>query len=362
MKKSQQIVTAYIIHILQVLTKPQKKQALIYLLGLIWLIKFRSIRQIAAAFGHKKTDSLQHFMRHSPQAQQQMQEASRECLSRRIDRRQRLLVIDDTADARQGKHIEGLGVHHSGNGLVKGLCAVTAVLKTGPQTFAWAIRAYYPKKCCPVAEFQSKVQLAAEIIKETRRLLQGPVTVLIDAWYTCAPILGLIIEAQWYFVAAIKQNRKILVNGHLTYVRQLAKGPRNYTTVRLSRNRPLRVARCLVVLPKVGTVVLLVCKQGKDVRFLISNHLDLSTKELVDLYRQRFAIEFFHKDIKQHLGFGETFVRSHTCVQTHWTLVVIAYNAIALLSSTQWHGFRRKIHRFRLTVTQNRLKHLTNQI
>ena len=362
MKKSPQIVTAYIIHILQVLTKPQKKQVLIYLLGLIGLVKFRSIRQIAAAFGHKKTDSLQHFMRHSPQVQQKMQKASHEYLSQRISGQETLLLIDDTADAREGKHIEGIGVHHSGHGLVKGLCAVTAILKTGSQTWAWAIRAYYPKKCCPVPEFQSKVQLAVEIIKETRRLLLGPVTVLMDSWYTCALILNLIIEAQWYFVAAIKQNRKIFVNGRLTYVRHLAKGPRDYKTVRLSKNRPLRAARCLVVLPKVGTVALLVCKQGKNIRFFISNHLDLSTKELVDLYRHRFAIEFFHKDIKQYLGFGETFERSHHCVQKHWTLVIIAYNAITLLSNTQSYSFRRKIHQFRSTIAQNRLKRLTNQM
>lgn len=362
MKKSQQIVTAYIIHILQVLTKPQKKQALIYLLGLIWLVKFRSIRQIAAVFGHQKTDSLQHFMRHAPQGQPKMQEASQEYVSQRIIGQQALLMLDDTADARQGKHIEGMGIHHSGNGLVKGLCAVTAILKIGAETFAWAIRAYYPKKCCPVPEFQSKIQLAVEIIQQARRFLLGPVTVLMDSWYTCAPILKLIMQAQWYFVAAIKQNRKILVNGRLTHVRHLAKGPREYTTVRLSKNRPLRVARCLVVLPKVGTVALLICKQGKESRFLISNHLDCSTKDLVDLYRQRFAIEFFHKDIKQYLGFGETFVRSHSCVQKHWTLVVVAYNAIALLSHTQSYSFRRKIHRFRSTITQNRLKRLTYQM
>ena len=99
-------------------------------------------------------------------------------------------------------------------------------------------------------------------------------------------------------------------------MRHLAKGQRKYTTVRLSNHRPLRVARCLVVLPKVEIVVLLICKQRNNVRFFISNHVNLSTKELVDLYRQRFAIEFFHKDIKQYLGFGETFVRSHVRSKT----------------------------------------------
>ena len=37
---------------LRAVTKPQRAYLLIYLVGLIWLVKFRSIREIAAENGH----------------------------------------------------------------------------------------------------------------------------------------------------------------------------------------------------------------------------------------------------------------------------------------------------------------------
>ncbi len=307
-------------------------------------------------FGDKHPDSLQHFMRHSPEAYLNMPKSSQRNLAQAVGT-ECLLLLDDTGDARQGKKIDGLGIHHSGNGLVKGLCAVTAVIKSADRIFAWSIRTYYSKKCCPTTEFRSKVQLAAEIIQEARKTLLGSVTVLMDSWYCCAPILNLIIQSQWNFVAAIKQNSKILVNGPLTYVCHLAKGPRQYTSVHLSKKRRLKVVRAIIVLPKVGTVVLLIGKHPRQSRSFISNRLDASVKELIELYRQRFEIELFHKDIKQHLGFGEMFVRSHHCVQKHWTLVIIAYNAIAL-SDIQSHCFRRKAHKFRSQMCRNSLKRL----
>lgn len=70
-------------------------------------------------------------------------------------------------------------------------------------------------------------------------------------------------------------------------------------------------------------------------------------------YDERFEIEFFHRDVKQHLGFGELFVRSRHCAQKHWTLV--AYNLVLLTSrDADNQSFRRKIERLR--------RHFSHQI
>ena len=360
MKKHRRKPTAYIIHILGVLTKPQRRHAIIYLLGLVWMIKFRSIARIAEAFGHKDTDGLHHFLRHSTQASQATQEASREYVAKCIKASDHvLLAIDDTPVARQGKNIEGIGIHHSAKGLIKGLCAVTAIVMAGGKKLAWCIESYYPKSCCPKDVFESKVTIAVRIIERARQSLRQPVTVLMDSWYTCAPVLSKIIEAQWDFVAAIKQNRKVIVNGRVSHVCNLAKGPRDYITIKLSAKRIMRVAKATVVLPKVGVVVLLICKHGHHgTRFFISSLVKLSARQLVKLYRQRFEIEFFHRDIKQYLGFGEMFMRSHHCVQKHWTLVLVAYNAVTLLSSARSHSFRRNIDCFRHKVSLHDLQSL----
>lgn len=360
MNKHRRKPTAYIIHILGVLTKPQRKQAVIYLLGLVWMIKFRSIKRIAEEFGHKDTDGLHHFLRHSAQTSPATQEASREYTAACIkDADHVLLAIDDTAVERKGKHIEGVGIHHSAKGLIKGLCAVTAIVMANGKRLAWGIESYYPKSCSPKEIFESKVTIAVGIIERARQSLKQPVTVLMDSWYTCAPVLSKIIEAGWDFVAAIKQNRKVIVNGRVSHVRNLAKGPRDYMTIKLSAKRIMRVAKCTVILPKVGVVALLICKHGHhETRFFISSLVKLSARQLVKLYRRRFEIEFFHKDIKQYLGFGEMFMRSHHCVQKHWTLVLVAYNAVSLLSCANSQSFRRNIDRFRRKVSLKDLQSL----
>ena len=163
MRKHRRKPTAYIIHILGVLTKPQRRHAVIYLLGLV--IKFRSINRIAQEFGHKDTDGLHHFLRHSAQASPATQEASREYMAECIKDADHVLVaIDDTPVERKGKHIEGVGIHHSAKGLIKGLCAVTAIVIAGGKRLAWCIESYYPKSCCPKDVFESKVTIAVGII------------------------------------------------------------------------------------------------------------------------------------------------------------------------------------------------------
>jgi len=346
---------------LSVLTRPQIKHFLVYLAGLVWLVKFHSTREIASQIAKTLPDNLQRFLNGSVKKRKRLQEANEHLLARKANRQTGLVIaIDDTTCPRDGKEIEGLGIHHSADGLVKGQCAVTCVLKIAGEWLAWAVEGYRPKASSPKGEFKSKIQLAQEILQRLRQKIRTSVTVLMDSWYACAPILIPIIEAGWTFVAAIKCNRILEVDGRKTVVSHLAKGPRTYKTVRLSKKRGLRVAKRIVHLPKVGTVLLFITKGGaKKTRFLITNNLQMSESEMVRLYRQRFGIEIFHKDIKQHLAFGHMFMRSWQGVQTHWTLVMIAYNLIALSAPNHCKGFRQKIRHFRNTLSY---QHLLNAL
>src|SRR3989338_8882480 len=353
-------VTSILKIFLSVLSKPQIKHFQVYLAGLFWLIKFHSTREISTQVAQTLPDNLQRFLNGSPKKQKRLQEANQDLFAHRANKIPQLItVIDDTTCSREGKKIEGLGVHHSSDGLVKGQCAVTCVLRIAGQWLSWAVGGYWPKSSCTKGEFKSKIQLAQEILQDLRRTIHTSVTVLMDSWYTCAPILIPIIEAGWTFVAAIKCNRILEVNGKKTVVRHLAKGPRTYKTVRISRKRKLKVAKRIVHLPKVGTVLLFITKGGaKETRFLITNDLQMTESQMVQLYSQRFGIEIFHKDIKQHLAFCHVFMRSWQGVQTHWTLVMIAYNLITLSVPKHLKGFRQKIRHFRRTVSLQNLLEL----
>ena len=348
-------VSSYLGRCLSALSKPQRKYFPIYLTGLIRLVKFRSIREIAAVFGNHDTDGLHQFLKGSPKKINRLQEANQQHMTPLAASPEALLIIDDTPCPRDGKKIEGAGIHHGAEGFIRGLCAVTSILKVGTQRLVWTIRGYRPKGTCPKGTFKSKVQIAIEILTEAIQTFPSPLTVLMDAWYACAPILNLIGQAGWIFLAATKRNRIVEVNGKKTSLSRLAKAPRKYKSIRASKKRRFQVAKLLVHLPKIGTVLLFISKSKDGVRFLITNNLKMTESQMVQLYLQRVWIETFHQDIKQHLGFGEVFMRSWDGVQTHWTLVGIAYNSIALWNGIMSRSFRQMIRHFRNTIDQDEI-------
>jgi len=347
-------VSSCLANFLRAITKPQRVYLLIYLVGLIWLVKFRSIREIASEYGQENTDGLHQFMTASPKKIQKLQRENRRQMAATCTEKNTILILDDTPCPRKGKKIEGLGIHHGAEGFIQGLCAVTSILKIGTQRFCWAIQGYRPKGTCKAGTFKSKVQLAIEILTEAIQSLPVKPTVLMDAWYACAPILNPIVQAEWIFVAAVKRNRLVEINGKKISLRHLAKGPRKYKTIRVSRKKRFRIAKLQVHLPKIGTVLLFISRSKKDgVRFFITNNLKMTESQMVALYLQRVWIETFHQDIKQHLGFGEVFMRSWDGVQAHWTLVGIAYNLITLWNGNRSRSFRQMIRHFRDSVDPN---------
>jgi SRSO17 transposase len=312
-----------------------RRHAAAYVLGLALMIRFRSIAGIARHTAGGAVDNLQHFLHDSPWDHRAVEADMQRRVAAEVRRRGAPihLIIDDTPVERRGKHIEGSGIHHSSKGLVRGLCAVTALVRVGDETLAWAVHGYRPKRACARKDFQSKVDLAIEII-ESADLLGPDVTVLMDAWYTCKRVLNAIAEKGWRYVAALKSNRLVVLEGRKTSVSNLAKGPREYQTVRLSKRRKVRVAKRLAVLPGIGPVAIFITKTGGGVKFLVSNDPDLTGPEAVRLYAERFGIETFHRDMKQHLGFGELWMRSWRAVQRHWTLCAVAYTALVLWNAS----------------------------
>jgi len=315
--------------------------AMCYLQGIILLSKFRSISEIARRVAGEQIDIMHHFLCHSPWQETAVWAAHQQQVAHRASQQAKpVLIIDDTATPREGSRIEGQGVHHSADGLVRGVCAVTAVVKLGSLVLSWCVTGYRPKNSCAPQEFKSKIELALDIV-EGARILGSSVTVLFDAWYACKRVLNTIAGQGWRYVAAIKTNRVILVNGRKTLVRHLAKGPRRYVTVQVSKKRTFRAAKAIVQLPGVGQVALFITKTTTGGLFLISNDLELSPTQAVKLYAQRFTIETFHRDMKQYLGLGELWMRSWRGSQRHWLFCAVAYNSLQFWNMAQ-PRYRRK--------------------
>ena len=307
--------------------------AFLYITSLVTMARFRSISGLAR-HADETVDALHHFLHDSPwdetQLANNMRAAVAEALGKEDD--PTLLIIDDTPIQRNGRHIEGAGFHHASKGLVRGQCVVTATACAGEQRLAWDARGYRSKRGCPRGEFHSKVELALMILAGSR-ILGANVTVLIDSWYACKEILNAIAMQGRRYVTVLKSNRNVIVDGRKTRVSNLAKGPRDYRTVKLSGKRKVRVAKRKVTLPGVAEVVVLITKVGNTTKFLVTNDLKMDKEDAVRLYAERFSIEAFHRDAKQWLGLGEMWTRSWRAAQRHWTLVCLAYNTLKLANA-----------------------------
>src|SRR3989338_1808598 len=108
-KKAPKKVSSYLSVLLRVLSKPQRVYFLIYLVGLIWLVKFRSIKEIAREFGDGNTDGLHQFVKASPKKIKKLQDENQCQLAEGHYSKPPLFILDDTPCPRKGKKIEGLG-------------------------------------------------------------------------------------------------------------------------------------------------------------------------------------------------------------------------------------------------------------
>ena len=317
-------------------TRPAQKHFRCYVLGLILMIRFRSIQRIAQTFDQGHADSLHYFLHDAAWDHREVIRHSREAVLRKLPGGKRaLLILDDTPIERHGPEIEGAGCHHGPRGLLWGQCAVTAVVRSGATNLFWDVKGYRPRKTCAAMDFRSKIDLAQEILREAD-LFGRDFTVVMDSWYACKRILNQIADLRWTFVTSVRSNRLVVINGHKTRAANLAKGPHVYCKVRLANGSTVRATERPVYLPGFGAVKVVIGKTRHDRRFMITNDLELSMAQVVRLYAQRVWIETTHENVKQHLGLGELHVRSWRAAQRHWALVLVAHNALVL-----WDAKRR---------------------
>ena len=157
-------------------------------------------------------------------------------------------------------------------------------------------------------------------------------------------------------MAALRSNRIVYVRGRQTSVRSLAKSRRQGKTVRVGRRR-FRVSRHEVWLPNVGTVMIFLSRCGRETRGFVTNNLSLTEGQMIRLYLQRYWIETLHQELKQHLGFGELFVRRWAAMERHWTLVALAYNLVVVWNGKRRRSFRQMIRAFRASVCPEQIVH-----
>ena len=89
-----------------------------------------------------------------------------------------------------------------------------------------------------------------------------------------------------------------------------------------------------VRIPGLGKVRLVISFDNAELAgtyaVLVTNRVDWTAQRIIATYLQRWPIETFYQDGKEHLGLDEYRMRDAEAIQKHWCLVFVAYSLLHL--------------------------------
>jgi putative transposase len=236
------------------------------------------------------------------------------------------LVLDDTTWQRWTKKAEAVSfVWDSSVGkVVFGMSVVLLIWTDGKRKVPLGLRVWQKGG-------KSKVELAAELLRQAHERNLSPEFVLFDSWYAATSLLDLIDGFGWHYIGATKRNR--LFDG-----------------VRISKCFRHRFGRATGSLRRLRHQILLV-KNGQ--KFLISNEVSLTSKAIKQHYRFRQQVEETFRLLKQEFGWGKCRARSVKAQSAHLHLGLYALCLVQMKAENST-VYRFKQNLFRAAIpTQN---------
>jgi hypothetical protein len=265
-----------------------------------------------------------------------------------------VILIDSTLQHRASLHPENAKTFNHGQGYVIGHQWTNIVLMLGDMLIPLRPIPFYSKPYCQaqglayhseherVVAYLRALDLEDYIGVYDRR----EVLVLADSGYDNKKIEQAIVNKGWHFIIALSKTRSVksealaLTTPHSqqwchidTFFRRHRR--LKWDTIRLTtsgnkRTRmDVRVRHTAGYLRYVGKVEL-VCSERRNRpdgrrKYLACNDLRATARQIVTGYRLRWAIELFHKSVKQHLGFEDVATHGFDAVISHVHWVYCAY-------------------------------------
>jgi hypothetical protein len=265
-----------------------------------------------------------------------------------------VILIDSTLQHRASLHPENAKTFNHGKGYVIGHQWTNIVLVLGDILIPLPPIPFYRKRYCQthnlayqseherVVAYLRTLDLEDYIGAYDRR----EVLVLADSGYDNKKIEQAIADKGWHFIIALSKTRSVKSEAlylstppsrqwcHIdTFFRRHRR--LKWDTIRLAtsgnkrKRMDLRVRHTSGYLRSVGKVELVCSEQrhrpdGRR-KYLACNDLRATTRQIVTGYRMRWAVEVFHKTVKQHLGFEDVATHGFEAVMSHVHWVYCAY-------------------------------------
>lgn len=294
-----------------------------YLVGLIYRNTRTSCLSLSAVCAHISHDRLQRML----YARFAWSRRLWEWFAAGMVREGGYLIIDDTSWARWAVRSEAVSWVWSSTHarVLRGHQVVLLIWTNGRVRVPLGMRLW--KK-----GGYSKVELAAQLLREAERRGMRPEYVLFDSWYAAASLLHLLERVGWKYVARLKSNR--LFEGQA--VRQ-----------RWRHRYGRAVGRLRKVSHQVGVV-----KDGR--RYFVTNDTELSSSQLKSHYRLRQQIEEVFRLLKQEFGWGGASSQKARAQVAHLHLGLYALcltEQAAIKEGRTIYAFKREL--FRLPIPEH---------
>lgn len=227
-----------------------------------------------------------------------------------------LILDDSTLDKPYAEKIELVGWHWSGQhrAVVRGINLISLVWTDGDRTIPCDYRLYDKARDGLTKNDHFRAMLGAAVDRGF-----APRCVLFDQWYGSLANLKAIRALGWNWLTQLKPNRLVNSDGSGSVPVSLA---------------GVTAAGRVVHLQGYGRIkVFAIAAKDGGIEYWATNDLEMSELTRLELAERVWAVEEYHRGLKQYCGVERCQARGHTAQRNHVGL------AIRALLRLEWHRY-----------------------
>ena len=338
-----------------------------YLLFLMVVTRKHSLEEAARFSGRHKSQFSKMLKAHSKVAVSTLESLSKKQARQVAKARQKLhelpwaiaIIVDSTLQHRASLHPENAKTFNHGQGFIVGHQWTNIVLLLNDMLIPLRPIPFYSQRYCRdhKLEYRTEHDLVVDYIQQLQleeyigSYDPREVVVLTDSGYDNKKIQKAIAAKQWHFLMALGKTRSVksallaLTTPKSKQWCHIATFFRNHRwlkwqTIRTTTNgtkrkrMEFRTRDTIGYLRYVGQVQL-VCSEFRKRpegrrKYFACNDMRVTARQIILGYRLRWAIELFHKTVKQHLGFEDVATHGFDSVMSHVHWVYCAYILLSM--------------------------------
>ena len=343
-------------------SRPNQRQGFrAYALGLLSEAHRKNIEAMNAKMLAPDYQSLHHFLTETPWDAAEVNRRRLDLLManrRTAPRPEGVLIIDDSGVPKKGHQTEGVKRQYIGQlgKIANGQVFVTTHYADLHRHWPVDILPYVPDVWLPQGkddpDFQTKIDLALTLIDRAVALSLPFRAVVVDNWYGSNPaFIAALDDRKLPYVAELRPSQRIFArlagdldsHEHRLHETLSLLRPSDFRPARLPNadgtQREVFVAHLELKIKKLKgkrRVVVVTTQPDSpaadhDLRWLLTNVVQLRDDTVARLYALRNWVEVFYREAKDDLGAGQYQVRDLESILRHWQMVFVAYSLLVVL-------------------------------